>query len=305
MHARRLILSLLVLFVVCHVAEAAPRKKVLVIGIDGCRTDALKEADTPQLDRLIANGVLVENTSILGERATGSDTVSGPGWSSILTGVWADKHGVKDNKFAGADYHAYPHFFRRVKDARPTAFTASIVTWEPIHERIVTAADAALVFPSDKLEQYAVNDVKVAAEAKTLLETKDPDAVFLYFGVVDETGHTHGFHPTVKPYVNAISTTDTRVGIVLDALRARPTYADEDWLVIVCTDHGGRGTSHGKCHEYPEVRNVFLIVSGPSVVKQPVEQPTFLVDVPATALTHLGVAIDPKWKLDGRPVGLK
>ena len=32
---------------------------------------------------------------------------------------------------------------------------------------------------------------------------------------------------------------------------------------------------------------------------------TYLVDVPVTALTHLGVRIDPAWQLDGRPVGLR
>jgi hypothetical protein len=30
-----------------------------------------------------------------------------------------------------------------------------------------------------------------------------------------------------------------------------------------------------------------------------------LVDVPVTALTHLGVTIDPAWKLDGKPVSLR
>ncbi|HUS39634.1 MAG TPA: hypothetical protein VMX74_09300 [Pirellulales bacterium] len=48
-----------------------------------------------------------------------------------------------------------------------------------------------------------------------------------------------------------------------------------------------------------------LIVSGPSAKRGKIEGPTFLVDVPVTALHHLGVEIDPAWKLDGHPVGLK
>ena len=35
------------------------------------------------------------------------------------------------------------------------------------------------------------------------------------------------------------------------------------------------------------------------------DEQTYLVDVPVTALVHLGVAIDPKWKLDGKPIGLR
>jgi len=37
--------------------------------------------------------------TIVNERHQGSEPSSGPGWSSILTGVWADKHGVDGNSF--------------------------------------------------------------------------------------------------------------------------------------------------------------------------------------------------------------
>ncbi len=76
-------------------------------------------------------------------------------------------------------------------------------------------------------------------------------------------------------------------------------------MILVCTDHGGRGTNHGGGHLFPEVRTVFLIVSGPSAARGRIDQPTQQVDVPATALTHLGVELDPAWKLDGRAVGLR
>ena len=75
-------------------------KKLLLIGIDGCRFDALRSANAPHLDGLIADGVAFEPIRIFPERYREADTISGPGWSSILTGVWADKHGVLDNEFA-------------------------------------------------------------------------------------------------------------------------------------------------------------------------------------------------------------
>jgi predicted AlkP superfamily pyrophosphatase or phosphodiesterase len=297
-------LSLIVLAAAALAAESPPRKKVLVIGIDGCRPDALKAARTPNLDRLIRDGVLVENTEIIGDRPTGSDTISGPGWSSILTGVWADKHGVKDNEFRGANYREYPHFFRRLKDARSDAVTVSVVSWPPIHERIVSAADVSLALLGET-KDYAKADARVAAEAKRLLVEKNPDALFVYFGNVDETGHKTGFHPAVPEYRQAIEDVDRHIGEVLESIRSRATYGDEDWLVLVCTDHGGRGTGHGDGHAFPEIRMVFLIISGPSAKREPVRENTYLVDVAATALSHLGVALQPEWKLDGRPVGLK
>lgn len=74
--------------VVCVASLAAgAERKVLFIGIDGCRPDAIEKADTPNIDRLVANGVMSTNTSILGPRDCGNETISGPGWSSIFTGV--------------------------------------------------------------------------------------------------------------------------------------------------------------------------------------------------------------------------
>jgi hypothetical protein len=54
-----------------------------------------------------------------------------------------------------------------------------------------------------------------------------------------------------------------------------------------------------------QIRTVFLIVSGPSAEHGKIDEPTSIVDVVPTALTHLGVRIDEKWKLDGRAVGLQ
>ena len=68
-------------------SAGAKVKKVLFIGIDGCRFDAIEAARAPQLDKLIAEGAHSAKVKILAPRETNSDTISGPGWSSLLTGV--------------------------------------------------------------------------------------------------------------------------------------------------------------------------------------------------------------------------
>jgi hypothetical protein len=70
-------------------------------------------------------------------------------------------------------------------------------------------------------------------------------------------------------------------------------------------DHGGVGTNHGGGRDKPEIRHVFLIVSGDSAQKGTIDTPTYQVDVVATALKHLGVKPREEWELDGKPVGLK
>ena len=283
---------------------AAKTKKVLFIGIDGCRFDSIQAANAPNLDRLMAEGCYDADCQILGDRYSGNDTVSGPGWSSILTGVWADKHGVDNNDFKVKHYDQYPHFFARLKEAQPAAYTASVVSWIPIQQHIVSAADVAKLFPPVG-KDYTGSDVLAAKTAAKILAESDPAVLFIYLGQVDETGHKDGFHPTVPSYIKAIENVDECVGIVLDAMRARKTFDQEDWLVLVTADHGGKGTGHGGGHNVPEIRNSFVIVSGPAAQRGKLDQETYLVDVPATALAHLGVAADPKWQLDGHPIGLR
>jgi predicted AlkP superfamily pyrophosphatase or phosphodiesterase len=219
---------------------------------------------------------------------------------------------VDDNEFRTRNLDDFPHFFRRLKASQPNAYTISVVDWAPIHLKIVRDADvsAALVYPklsaNNKVElNYEEGDDMVARRSVRELTDGDPTAMFVYFGQVDETGHQHGFHPTVREYCAAIERVDAFVGNVLEAMKNRKSYPQEDWLVLVSSDHGGKGTGHAHGHKEPEIRNSFLIVSGVAAARGKIESQTYIVDVPVTALTHLGVKIDPAWQLDGKAVGLK
>ncbi|TWT56888.1 phosphopentomutase [Thalassoglobus neptunius] len=285
--------------------EQVPTRRALLIGIDGLRADALKAAKTPHIDALIEKGAFTENTQILGERYQDNDTISGPGWSSFLTGVWADKHGVNDNSFTGKNYTEYPHFFHYVKAQFPQAQTYSFVDWTPIDEHIVSDADVHKVYPAHGHEEYTKQDREVTRDTVTTLREADCHVVMAYLGAVDETGHRYGFHPSVSAYITAIERVDAQVGQMIRAVRSRPDFDAENWLIVISTDHGGQGLGHGGGHSIDEIRTTFLVVSGSSSQPGEIEEQTYLVDVPVTVLTHLGVEIDPDWKLDGQPRGLK
>ncbi len=306
MSLRFVTITLLLVAFPCHSIWAAdPTPKVLVIGVDGCRPDALKAAKTPNIDALIQQGMLFTGTDIREPDATDkADTISGPGWSNLLTGVWPDKHHVLDNQFSEPNYEQYPHMFARLKEVRPNAVTASFSTWAPIEGEIVSAADVSRNF-SEEPKDYVRWDLEAATACAEYLKTAKADLVVCYQGEVDGAGHAHGFHPTVPQYITAIETVDANVGELTAAIKSRPHFADEDWLVIVCTDHGGRGTGHGGGHAEPQIRSTFLIVSGAGAEHGNSDTPTWQVDVVPTALTHLGVNILPKWNLDGQAVELK
>ncbi len=278
----------------------APRKKVLVIGIDGVRIDVLRSLRLPNIEMLAANGVLTEARARM-------PTVSGPGWSSILIGVWSDKHGVKDNTFAGKNYAAYPDFLTRLERADSAWATFAALDWPPLGSAlgggplVGDSVDVKLLVNGDRLG-YPEADARAARAAADYLAREDPDAAFVYIGNPDEVAHQVG--PLTPQYRAALVEADKLVGRLTSAIRSRPAFAREDWLILMSTDHGHRDEGgHGGASAV-ELTSFFL-ASGPSVLRTRPTAPVDIVDVAVTALAHLGVAIDPAWGLDGKVVGLR
>ena len=286
-------------------AQGPVRSHVLVIGVDGLRPDAMQKADTPNIDSLIKNGAVSYQCQVLGERYRKNDTISGPGWSSFLTGVWADKHGVHDNSFKGKKFDTYPHFFTRIKSQIPTIKTASFLDWAPIDEHLVVNADFRDGYQKSTASSLAEKDALIATDASKLIADQDYQAVFVYFGNCDGAGHSKGFHPSVPSYLDAIHQTDNYIGQLLSAIKTRPNHTKENWLILLAADHGGKGTGHSRGQNVPEILTIPFIVSGAAAVRGTLEDKIYVVDIATTALTHLGVVVKPEWKLDGKAVGLR
>ena len=228
------------------------QKKVLIIGIDGCRSDALQIATTPNLDDLISNGIFSPD-------ALNDDiTISGPGWSANLCGVWSNKHLVTGNVFTLNNYANYPPVFKYINDFNANLHTVSICNWNPINDEIIqNHADFKLNVNSD---------VEVRDQAANYIALNDPDFIFLHFDDVDHAGHSYGFSPTVPEYISAIEEVDGYLYPIMQTILQRPNYSNEDWLILVTTDHGGLGFSHGGSSA--DEQNVFVIASGNSIPTQ-------------------------------------
>jgi predicted AlkP superfamily pyrophosphatase or phosphodiesterase len=264
------------------------QNKVLIIGIDGCRPDAMLAAETPNLDALWQNGAYSFSAK--------TDPISSSGicWTGMLTGVWHEKHNVVSNKYKNPNIAEYPHFFRRVKAQKPELKTFSVVNWSPIH-KIFQEGDADIV-------NYLLTDDKVTKRVADLLRNDNPDVMFVQLDEVDHAGHEYDFIPESKKYLKGIEKSDKQVGTILKALYERENYEQENWLVIVSTDHGGSDFGHGK--DIPEHTTIFYIASGKDVNKGEIEQQVNVIDVAVTALKHLDINIEKGWNLDGKVVGL-
>jgi len=211
------------------------RKHVLVIGIDGLRGDALfcnGCAATPALAALASGGAYHRNVLAGGPQ----DTVSGPGWATLFTGYWADGHGVTGN--GTSLVMQKPHVFDRLKAAYPTATVAVVGDWYNITHNLKPAGADFVVANAAKNSQQATDAVK-----GWLSWTHAPTAIFYYLHNVDV--HAPSYDPLNAHYQGKITGEDAQIRQVLDALVARPTFAQEDWLIVVVSDHGGTGSGHG------------------------------------------------------------
>ncbi|WP_431100034.1 alkaline phosphatase family protein [Roseateles noduli] len=211
------------------------RKHVLVVGIDGLRGDALFCAScvaTPALSALAGSGAFHGNVLAGGSQAT----LSGPGWGTLFTGFWADQHGVTSNDIALP--LKKPHLFDRIKTAYPTATVAVVGDWANITGNLKPAGADFVVANAAKNSQQATNAVK-----GWLSWTNPPTAIFYYLHNVDI--HAASYDPFNAYYQSKIAGEDAQIQQVLDALAARPTYAAEEWLIVVVSDHGGTGSGHG------------------------------------------------------------
>ncbi|WP_393100440.1 alkaline phosphatase family protein [Streptomyces sp. LN325] len=274
------------------VARAAARTpKVLVIGLDGTLLNRIKDADAPNLDALMAAGLTAPSSIYANPFAP---TLSGPGWSTIITGVWPDKHNVKDNNFTGQKFAQYPDFLTRIETAKPSLSTYAVSSWAPITDTVFSSkVDTRVSTPS------AEYDPGTTSRAVARLRDADPDAVFVQLDNVDHAGHSYG--AASSQYLDALHGVDTQVGQLVAAVKGRASYPNEDWLIMVTADHGHTDAGGHGGSSRPE-RQTFMIATGTGTAPGSVRYDVRMPDVAASALAHLGIAIDPAWGLDGRPL---
>ncbi|WP_035600444.1 alkaline phosphatase family protein [Haloferula sp. BvORR071] len=287
-------------------------KRALVIGIDGLRADALKQqvesGNAPAIASLVANGTVTWNAYAGGKLGgvTQQPTISGPGWTSILTGMWTDRHNVVDNGTPAYNQPGVsgsylvdqaPHFAKRLEEAAPGTFASSIASWNWIEDYLVTAQPSYLDYhQKGSGSSYALRDQDVKSKAVAHLAAADPDVLFLHFDQVDGAGHSSGFSTSVPSYMSAITAVDVHVGDVLAAIAARPQRAAEQWVVVLTTDHGGTtGGSHGG--QSIDERTIPFIVSGNGIPAGVSTASPGQAAVPATVMRYFGLSIPATWTL--------
>ncbi|HEX6961521.1 MAG TPA: alkaline phosphatase family protein, partial [Lacipirellula sp.] len=276
---------------------SAREKKVLTIAIDGLRPDALVAANTPHIDSLV-DGTFFDTagpSGIFADYAQAEHlTFSGPGWGAYMTGLHVDRHGADTNGFENV-VPGTTDWFTPLEAFDPTLNTHRVLTWQIASDSFPSGADTA-----ENFEYSSNGDQRMTNRVVQLMQNPATDVLMTFFSDVDGAGHTFGFSPAVPQYLAEIANTDAQIGQIISAMKSRPTFADEDWLVILTSDHGGLGTGHSG--GLPPQRTIPFVVAGPLATTVLPQAHPRQVDVAATVLTYFGAPIPANY--DGHAIGL-
>ena len=110
---KTMIIALLTVGVGMQVPSVLAANKAVLLGIDGVQWEKVQALNTPNFDRLTINKAYTGGMKGYDNEQL---TSSGPGWATILTGVWVNKHNVDTNS-AGLANADFPSIFKRINDA--------------------------------------------------------------------------------------------------------------------------------------------------------------------------------------------
>lgn len=258
-------------------------KKVLVLGYDGTRVDTLTTIDPANsaITKLSENGygVISYCGGVNYPRMNTQATSTAPGWCSMLTGTWADVHGVRRNMQPKSNDHL-TLLTTAVQDGIADS-SAFYISWKGhFSNRLMTYYPEKQYVEKEGLPVRFVqadDDEGTLANVKNDLAQKDcTDFIFFIMEYVDHVGHSSGFDVKNKKYVNAFHTADEKALDILNTLEARETYEQEDWLILITTDHGGCNLNHGRCTI--QERYTFMFCNKP--ILPPQEEPFIIFGAP-------------------------
>jgi len=216
--------------------------KVLYLIVDGARGESVRTANAPNINALLPE-------SIYSWVSLSDETVDNPGtnWTDMLTGVRKNKHGVVGNDFSNNNLESFPLMYERVKAAQPESDIRVFTTSSIFNSNLTAGVDVnELVSNDDEVKDRVINS----------LGEEDVTLITGHFTSVDQAGAQYGYDNSVPQYKSAILNFDEYVGEILTALKARPAYDQENWLVVIASSEGGEFT-------IPDNQNDNTIFSNP------------------------------------------
>ena len=292
-------------------------KKAVYIIIDGVPADIVERLDLPAIKEISSRGAY--GRSYVGGtvgRYDQTPTISAVGYTDLLTATWVNKHNVPGNSNLKPNYN-YWTIFRIAKEQKKEVKTGLFSSW--IDNRTVLLGEGKpetgnlkIDYVSDGYEldtvafpkkEYDLNildvDEHVSKEAAKCIKENAPDLSWVYLWYTDDAGHNFGNGEALD---ESVRIADRQVGRVWEAVKYREEHFNEDWMIVVTTDHGRefKGYGHGN---QSERERVTWVATNQKVNERMTSGKSAIVDIAPSISRFLGFEVpkDVLWEQDGIP----
>jgi hypothetical protein len=273
---------------------SARRPMALMIMLDGWRADATENGRMPNARRLAAgkwcrgyNGAYTLTALTVPDAGASSAA----NHASIATGVTAAKSTIRTNRDfnrKNLNWDKWPSWLARLVKAQPGKKALFAYSWRP--DRVLSPAPGVDFLFGKDLD----NGKEVA---RRLASAAAPDATLLFIDYPDHLGHKSGFYPSSAAYLDSLQWSDAIVGDCLKAVSSRATFEQEDWLILLVSDHGGYARTHGLFGGH--ATTIPLILAGRNITPGRLPGVLHNYDLAPTALAHFGIDVS-GLNLDGK-----
>jgi predicted AlkP superfamily pyrophosphatase or phosphodiesterase len=241
--------------------EGKVRKAVYVI-IDGVTAEMVERLELPAIEEIASEGTYGRCfTGGTVGRYDQTPTISAIGYTNILTATWANKHNVWGNDNLSPNYN-YWTIFRIAKEQDREVTTGLFSSWQDnrtvlLGEGKPETGNLVIDYVCDGYEldheafpnkEYDLRifdiDEHVSKKAAECIRENAPDLSWVYLWYTDDAGHIFGNGETMDDFIRLA---DRQVARIWEAVKYREANFNEEWMVVITTDHGREynGFHHG------------------------------------------------------------
>ena len=307
----------LLLMVLCCTGLFAKTKKAVYIIIDGVPADQIERLHTPAIFDIASRGAY-------GRAYTGGEiggysqtaTISAIGYTNLLTSTWFNKHNVGGNSDLKPNYN-YWTIFRIAKEQPKEYKTAIYSSWtdnrtvligegkkETNNLKIDYVKDGydldTVRFPKKEKDLHIFDiDEQISKDAAEGIRKEAPDLSWVYLWYTDDAGHIAGNGAFFDEYVRKA---DNQVARIWEAVKYREANFDEEWMVVVTTDHGRGENGHGHGGQSWRERTTWISTNIP-VNSHFTKGSLAITDIAPSICRYMGFEIPQAvlWEQDGMP----
>lgn len=267
--------------------QLGTRKAILIV-LDGAVGSEVR-AIAPQNLTLMSDFSIYSYDALTSYRPAANITEE-RGWTSILTGVYAEKHGVANDDLSQNNLSAFPTIFTRLQNVHSEWQTAAYSTSAKFTEVLAKDADVKQTLASDAAVKDAVIEKLKTDDSVTFITA--------HLSGIDQAGAGGAYSATNAAYKSAVLKTDEYIGEILSAMRSRDEFANENWLVIVTSSSGSEVAGDPEAaqrNSYQDSRrNSLFFVYNPRFNSQTATKPGAIIPYIGTSPMYNGNAENSK-----------